>query len=96
MYRPGSSPSATRQAASKHTVSPESKSALKSKTAGTLPAIPTSTYTSSSIIVRDHALPGVLDEQKLPDLVLEQDDPDTSQATGQSVQKRKWMLQLPY
>ena len=28
-YRPGSGPSATRQAASKHTVSPESKSALK-------------------------------------------------------------------
>ena len=81
-YRPGSGPSATRQAASKHTVSPESKSALKSKTTGTLPAIPASTSTSSSIIVPDHALTGVLDEQKLPDLVLEHDDPNTSQATG--------------
>ena len=81
-YRPGSGPSATRQAASKHTVSPESKSALKSKTTGTLPAVPASTSTSSSIIVPDHALTGILDEQKLPDLVLEHDDPNTSQATG--------------
>ena len=81
-YRPGSGPSATHQAASKHTVSPESKSALKSKTMGTLPAVPTSASTSSSIIVPDHALTGVLDEQKLPDLVLEHDDPNISQATG--------------
>ena len=81
-YRPGSGPSATRQSASKHTVSHESKSALKSKTTGTLPAIPASTFTVSSIIVPDHALTGVLDEQKLPDLVLEHDDPNTSQATG--------------
>ena len=65
-YRPGSGPSATRQAASKHTVSPESKSALKSKTTGTLPAVPVSTSTSSNIIVPEHALTGILDEQKLP------------------------------
>ena len=75
-------PSATRQAASKHTVSPESKSELKSKTTGTLPVVPASTSTSSSITVPDHALTGVLDEQKLPDLVLEHDNPNTSQATG--------------
>ena len=81
-YRPGSGPSATRQAASKHTVSPELKTALKSRTTGTLPAVPVSTSTSSNIIVPEHALTGVLDEQKLPDLVLEHDDPNTSQTTG--------------
>ena len=81
-YRPGSGPSATRQAASKHTVTPESKSALKSKTMSTLPAVPTSTSTSSSRIVPDHDLPGVLDEQKLPDLVLEHDNTNNSQAMG--------------
>ena len=81
-YRPGSGPSATRQSASKHTVSHESKSALKSKTTGTLPAVPASTFTAGSIIVPDHALTGILDEQKLPDLVLEHDDPNTSQAMG--------------
>ena len=81
-YRPGSGPSATRQATSKHTVLPEMKSALKTKTTGALPAIPASTSTSSSRIVPDHDLPGVLDEQKLPDLVLEHDDPNNSQATG--------------
>ena len=81
-YRPGSGPSAIRQAASKHTVSPESKTALKSKTTGTLPAVPVSTSTSSNIIVSEHALTGVLDVQKLPDLVLEHDDPNTSQTTG--------------
>ena len=81
-YRPGSGPSTTRQAASKQTVSPESKSALKSRITGTLPAVPASTSTSSSIVVPDPALTGVLDEQQLPDLVLEHDDPNTSQATG--------------
>ena len=84
-YRPGSGPSATRQATSKHTVSPDLKSASKSRTAGTLPAIPASTSTSSSIVVSDPALTGVpntTNEQQLPDLVLEHDDPKTSQATG--------------
>ena len=81
-YRPGSGPSATRQAASKHTVSPESKTALKSKTAGTLPAVPVSTSTFSNIAVPEHALTGIPDEQKLPDLVLEHNEPNTSQTTG--------------
>ena len=81
-YRPGIGPSATRQAASKHTVSPESKIALKSKTIGTLPAVPVSTSTSSNIAVPRYALTGVPDEQKLPDLVLEHDEPNTSQTTG--------------
>ena len=81
-YRPGSGPSATRQAASKHTVSPESKTALKSKTTGTLPAVPVSTSTSSNIAVPEYALTGVPDEQKPPDLVLEHDEPNTSQTTG--------------
>ena len=59
-YRPGSGPSATCQAASKHTVSPESKTALKSKTTGTLPAVPVSTSTSSNIAVPEYALTGIL------------------------------------
>ena len=39
-YRPGSGPSATRQAASKHTTSPEAKTTDKQKTKAALPAVP--------------------------------------------------------
>ena len=82
-YRPGSGPSATRQAASKHTGSPEPKSVPRSRIPSPLPAVPSST--SKNRAAPDTALtgiPNVMDEQKLPDLVLEHEDPDTSQATG--------------
>ena len=82
-YRPGSGPSATCQAARKHTGSPEPKSVPRSRIASPLPAIPA--LTSKNRAVPDTALtgvPNVMDEQKLPDLVLEHKHPDTSQAMG--------------
>ena len=82
-YRPGSGPSATCQAARKHTGSPEPKSVPRSRIASPLPAIPA--LTSKNRAAPDTALtgvPNVMDEQKLPDLVLEHEHPDTSQATG--------------
>ena len=82
-HRPGIGPSTTRQAAIKHTGSPEAKSVPRSKIASPLPAIPASTSKNRAAL--DTALthvPNVMDEQKLPDLVLEHEDPDTSQATG--------------
>ena len=81
-HRPGSGPSATRQAASKHTGSPEPTSVLRSRIASPLPAVPASTSKNRAAL--DTALtgiPNVMDEEKLPDLVLEHEDPDTSQAT---------------
>ena len=93
-YRPGSGPSATRQAVSKHTVSPEAKSTNKQKTRATLPAIPSlpavlplpavpSTSRGNSDPPKK-LLTGVpmATDLQLPDLVLDQDDPNTSQATG--------------
>ena len=93
-YRPGSGPSATRQAASKHTISPEVKTTDKEKPKAALPAIPslpavqilpvvpgTSQGKSDQSNKPLTGVPATTDDQ-LPDLVLAHDDPDVSQATG--------------
>ena len=93
-YRPGSGPSATRQAASKHTISPKAKTTDKEKPKAALPAIPslpavqtlpavpgTSHGKSDQSIKLLTGIPAITDDQ-LPDLVLAHDDPDVSQVTG--------------
>ena len=93
-YRPGSGPSATRQAASKHTISPEAKTTDKEKPKAALPAVP-----SLPVVQTLPAVPGtshgksdqtnkpltgipVTTDDQLPALVLAHDEPDVSQATG--------------
>ena len=78
-HRPGSGPSVTHQAARKHTASLEPKSVPKSGTATSSPAVSTSTNKTNTDLT---GILNVLDDQILPDLVLEQEDPDTSQAMG--------------
>ena len=51
----------------------------KSETATSSPAVSTSTNKTNTNLT---GVPNVLDDQILPDLVLEQEDPDTSQAMG--------------
>ena len=93
-YRPGSGPSATRQAASKHTISPEAKTTDKEKPKAALPAIPSLPAVQTLPVVPGTSqgksdqsnkpltgIPATTDDQ-LPDLVLAHDDPDISQATG--------------
>ena len=93
-YRPGSGPSATRQAASKHMISPEAKTTDKEKPKAALPAIPSlpAVQTLPAVPGTSHGksdqsnkpltgVPVTTDDQ-LPDLVLAHDDPDVSQATG--------------
>ena len=93
-YRPGSGPSATRQAASKHTISPEVKTTDKEEPKAALPAVPslpavqilpvvpgTSQGKSDQSNKPLTGVPATTDDQ-LPDLVLAHDDPDVSQATG--------------
>ena len=63
-HRPGSGPSTTRQAASKHTGSPEPKSEPGSRIASPLPAVPASTSKNRAAL--DTALtgiPNVMDEK---------------------------------
>ena len=87
-YRPGSGPSATRQAASKHTNSPEAKTTDKHQTKASLSAVPpTPAVPSTSQGAQDQTtkpLTGVqldIDEQ-LPDLVLASNKLEASEATG--------------
>ena len=93
-YRPGSGPSATRQAVSKHTISPEAKTTDKEKPKAALLAVPSlpAVQTLPAVPGTSHGkldqsnklltgVPATTDDQ-LPDLVLAHDDPDVSQATG--------------
>ena len=80
-YRPHSGQSATRQAARKHTASLESQGITKTGASSTLPAVPppASKPTPSDELT---GIPNKTDDQILPDLVLEQEDPDTTQAVS--------------
>ena len=80
-YRPHSGPSATKQATCKHTASPESQGIIKTGSSSTLPAVPppASKTTSSDELT---GIPNKTDDHILPDLVLEQEDPDITQATS--------------
>ena len=93
-YRPGSGPWATRQAASKHMISPEAKTTDKEKPKAALLVVPTlpAVQPLAAVPVLSYGksdqsnkpltgVPGTTDDQ-LPDLVLAHDDPDVSQATG--------------
>ena len=80
-YRPHSGPSATRQAARKHTASPESKVTSKVGETRPLPAVPPSAITPTSTAELT-GVPNTADEILLPDLVFEQEDPDTTQAVS--------------
>ena len=80
-YRPHSGPSSTRQAARKYTASSESQGVKRTGSNSTLPAVPSSTSRSTP----SDELPGVpdkIDDQILPDLVLEHEDPNTTQAVS--------------
>ena len=82
-YRPRSGPSATRQVARKHTASPESQGVTMTGASSTLPAVPppppASKPTPSDELT---GVPNKTDDHILPDLVLEQGDPDTTQAVS--------------
>ena len=80
-YRPHSGPSATRQAAHKHTASPESQGVTMTGASSTLPAVPLPAIkpTPSDELT---GIPNKTDDHTLPDLVLEQEDPDTTQAVS--------------
>ena len=93
-YRPGSGPSATRQAVNKHTISPKAKTTDKEKPKATLPAVPSlpAVQTLPAVPGTSHGkseesnkpltgVPATADDQ-LPDLVLAHDEPDVSQASG--------------
>ena len=79
--RPHSGPSATLQAARKHTASPEPKAMPKIRKTTTLPAVPSSTAKRAPDTDLT-GVPSVADDQILPDLVLKQEDPDISEAAG--------------
>ena len=80
-YRPHSGPSTTRQAARKHTASPELKVTSKVRETRPLSAVQPSAVTSASTAELT-GIPNTADEMLLPDLVLEQQDPDTTQAVS--------------
>ena len=80
-YRPCSGPSSTRQATRKYTASPELQGIKKTGANSTLPAVPPSVSktTPSDELT---GIPDKTDDQILPDLVLEHEDPDTTQAVS--------------
>ena len=80
-YRPRSGPSATRQAARKHTASPELQGITMTGASSTLPAVPppTSKPAPSDELT---GIPNKTDDNILPDLVREQEDPNTTQAVS--------------
>ena len=80
-YRPRSGPSSTRQAASKYTASSESQGVKKTGPNSTLPAVPPSASRSTPSDELT-GIPDKIDDQFLPDLVLEHEDPDTTQAVS--------------
>ena len=75
------SPSATRQAARKHTASPESQGVTMTGASSTLPAIPPPASKTTSLD-EITGVPNKTDDHILPDLVLEQEDPYTTQAAS--------------
>ena len=77
-YRPRSGPLATRQATHKHTASPESQGVTMTGASSTLPP-PASKPTPSDELT---GIPNKTDDHILPDLVLEQEDPNTTQAVS--------------
>ena len=80
-YRPGSGPSSTRQAARKYTTSSESQGVKSTGSNITLPTVPPSASSSKpSDELTD--IPSKIDDQNLPDLVLEHEDPDATQAVS--------------
>ena len=80
-HRPRSGPSATRQATCKHTASPKSQGVTMTGASFTLHAVPppASKTTSSEELT---GVPNKTDDHILPDLVLEQEDPNTTQAAS--------------
>ena len=80
-YRPCSGPSSTRQATRKHSASPESQNVKDTGTHSTLPAVP-SAVSKSTPSDELTGVPNETDDQILPDLVLEHDEPDTTQAVS--------------
>ena len=80
-YRPRSGPSSTRQAARKYTASPESQGVKKTRANSTLPAVPPS-VSKSTPSDELTGIPDKTDDQILNDLVLEHEDPDTTQAVS--------------
>ena len=80
-YRPRSGPSSTRQATRKHTASPESQNVKDTGTHSTLPAVP-SAVSKSTPSDELTGIPNETDDQILPDLVLEHDEPNTTQAVS--------------
>ena len=87
-YRPGSGPSATRQAAIKHTISPEAKTTDNQQpTVGLsvvppLPAVPSMRQGAQDQSIKSLTGVPVNKDEQLPDLVLPSNDPAASQATG--------------
>ena len=86
-HRPGSGPSATRQAASKHTISPEAKTTDKQQTKSALkavpplPAVPTTGQCAQDQSTKSLTGVQLNEDKQLPDLVLASNDPDASQGT---------------
>ena len=78
-YRPRSGPLSTRQAACQYTASSESQGVKRTKSNSTLPAVPPSASRSTPSDELT-GIPDKIDDQILPDLVLEHEDPDTTQA----------------
>ena len=78
-YRPCSGPSATRQVACKHKASLELQGVTMTGASSTLPAIPPP---ASKQADEPTGIPNKTDDHILPDLVLEQEDPDTTQAVS--------------
>ena len=77
-YRPRSGPSSTRQAAHKYTASSESQGVKRTGSNNTLPAVPPSASRSTPSDELK-GVPGKIDDDFLPDLVLEHEDPNTAQ-----------------
>ena len=80
-YRPCSGPSSTRQAARKYTTSSESQGVKRTGSNITLPAVPPSA-SSSKPSDELTGIPSKIDDQTLPDLVLEHEDPDATQGVS--------------
>ena len=80
-YRPHSGPSSTRQTACKYTASPESQCVKDTGTNSTLPAVPPA-VSKSTPSDKLTGIPNQTDDQILPDLVLEHEEPDTIQAVS--------------
>ena len=76
-YRPRSGPSSTWQDARKYTASSESQGVKRTRSNSTLPAVPSSASRSTPSDELT-GVPDKIDDQILPNLVLEHEDPDTT------------------